>query len=459
MNILHYSLGLPPYRTGGLTKYSFDLMKEQVRNRDTVYLLFPGKISFLKGKTRVKYYKNESGVSAYELVNPLPVPLLDGISEPNKFMRSCNKEIFKNFLIKRHIQIIHIHTLMGLYKEFLEVCDELKIRKVYTTHDYFGICTKVNFIDNEGNICKERNLEKCLRCNKLGHSMKTIMILQSRTYRFLKNIGVISKLKLLVKKTAEKKSINSNSINKEIKITTEYKNNYKKLMEYYEDMFNYIDNFIFNSTVAKEVYNQYLKTNGQVISITHGDIRDNRKIKVYDHNRLKLTYLGPYKKYKGFCLLIDTMKELNKKYRSNVELNLYGDANTFEIEDNIKSYGRYSYNQLKDIFEKTDLLVVPSIWNETFGFIALEAVSYGVPVLITDKVGSKDIITNRTLKKGIVIRPFNKDLKTKIIEIINDRNILINLNKNILRDAFNMSMNTHSTKIKLLYNRMESTYK
>ena len=31
MKILHYSLGFPPYRSGGLTKFSMDLMREQIR--------------------------------------------------------------------------------------------------------------------------------------------------------------------------------------------------------------------------------------------------------------------------------------------------------------------------------------------------------------------------------------------------------------------------------------------
>lgn len=459
MNVLHYSLGLPPYRTGGLTKYSFDLMKEQVRNGEKVFLLFPGKISLLNKKARIKYYKDEAGISTYELVNPLPVPLLNGVCEPDKFMRGSNIDIFKDFLLQNNIQIVHVHTLMGVYREFLEACNELKIKIVYTTHDYFGICTKVNFIDNKGNVCEERNFDKCLRCNKFGYSMKTIMILQSPLYRFLKNKGIISKLKLLAKNKTKEESRESSPIHEEIKITKEYKNDYKSLIKYYESMFNYIDSFIFNSTIAKDVYNQYLKADGQVVSITHGDIKDDRKRKEYDHEKLKVTYLGPYKKYKGFDLLIDTMEELNKEYRSKIELNLYGDKNTFEIDDNIKSYGRYSYDQFTDIFKNTDLLVVPSIWNETFGFIALEAISYGVPVLMTDKVGSKDIIINGVLKKGIIIRPSKEELKEKLKEIINDRSILININNNILKDTFNISMHSHSIKIKSLYNSIGSTYK
>ncbi|MBN1060034.1 glycosyltransferase [Clostridium botulinum] len=452
MNILHYSLGLPPYRTGGLTKYSFDLMKEQAKNKDKVYLLFPGRISLLNKKTKIKYYKNEVDIYAYEIVNPLPVPLLNGICEPQEFMQSCDKKIFKSFLLKNHIQIVHIHTFMGLHKELLEATKELEIKIVYTTHDYFGICTKVNFIDNQGELCEERNLEKCLKCNKSGYSMKTIKILQSPMYRFLKNNGITPKLKMLVKKLKQNKDVVSNSINEEIEITTDYRNSYNKLMDYYKNMFNYIDSFLFNSNVAKNVYEKYIKCNGQVISITHGDIKDNRKIKDFNHDKLKLTYLGPDKKYKGFDLLIDTMKELNKEYKSKIDLNLYGDINQYDIDDNIKIHGRYSYYQLEQIFDNTDLVVVPSIWNETFGFIVLEALSYGVPVLVSDKVGSKDIIFSSKFKKGLIVKKDKSELRNKLIEIITNRQKLKYINENILDDVFKYSIYEHFKNIRLLYN-------
>jgi len=45
-----------------------------------------------------------------------------------------------------------------------------------------------------------------------------------------------------------------------------------------------------------------------------------------------------------------------------------------------------------------DVLAVPSSWMETFGMVVLEALSCGVPVIVTEKVGAKDII-NRAYKR------------------------------------------------------------
>ena len=65
-----------------------------------------------------------------------------------------------------------------------------------------------------------------------------------------------------------------------------------------------------------------------------------------------------------------------------------------EMSPYIKTYDRYGYSQLEEIFENTDVLAVPSVWYETFGYTALEALSYGVPVIMSDTVGAKDILAD-----------------------------------------------------------------
>lgn len=456
MKILHYSLGLPPYRSGGLTKYSCDLMEEQVRQGDNVFLLFPGVITGRNKNSNIKFYKEYKGIQVYELINPLPVPLLNGITTPKEFYRGTDKKIFKYFLEKNKIDIFHIHTFMGLYKELLDACKELNIKIVYTTHDYFGICTKVNFIDNKGKLCDNRKLERCIECNSCGYSLRSIQILQSALYRYIKNKGIILGIKKVLGNLKENRgnSIVAKNKTHQGKIIDE--NEYKELIKYYENMFKSIDKFIFNSTIARDIYNKYLNVNGIIIPITHKDIKDNRVKKYYNGENLRLTYLGPFKEYKGFNLLIDVMKELDKQGEKNIKLIAYGD--TAKIENpmnNVTIKGRYSYDDLKDIFKETDLLVVPSIWNETFGFITLEAVSYGVPVLITDKVGSKDLIVSGNYRNlGIVTSTLKDDIIKNIKELKNNKNIINELNTNILNNSFEFDLAYHCMKIKELYNSL-----
>lgn len=452
MKILHYSLGLPPYRSGGLTKYSHDLMEEQIKQGDIVYLLFPGCIGFINKTTKIKYYKKYKDIQVYEMINPLPVPLLNGIAEANEFCKEVDKNIFIDFLSKIEVDVVHIHTFMGLYKEFLEACKDMNIKVVYTTHDYFGICTSVNFINSEGNLCETRNIDKCIQCNSHAYSMNTIKILQSRLYRYSKNKGIISSLKKIInmlKKENEVESTVFQSLNCK-KINKDY---YIKLLIYYDSMYKLIDYFFFNSNLAKEIYSRYIETNGSIISITHSDIKDNRVIKKFDGNKLNLTYLGPYKDYKGFDLLINVMTELYDEGYTDITLNTYGDNKKINTcYKNININGRYSYRNLKEIFDHTDILIVPSIWNETFGFITLEALSYATPVLVTNKVGSKDLV--KKFDESMIVDSSLDGLKEKIINVFEDRDILNKINKKVIDDKFIYTINNHYFDIRDAYRKV-----
>ena len=82
-----------------------------------------------------------------------------------------------------------------------------------------------------------------------------------------------------------------------------------------------------------------------------------------------------------------------------------------EMSPYIKTHDRYSYSELEGIFENTDVLAVPSVWYETFGYTVLEALSYGVPVIMSDTVGAKDVLADGA---GIVIEDITAD-KLRIV--------------------------------------------
>ena len=100
-----------------------------------------------------------------------------------------------------------------------------------------------------------------------------------------------------------------------------------------------------------------------------------------------------------------------------------------EKSEYMKIHDRYNYNELKDIFNMTDILVVPSIWYETFGFTAAEALSYGVQVIVSENVGAKDVLDNQF---GIIINDFNESNLKKCIDSLTMQD-LADMNKNICR--------------------------
>ena len=165
MRILHYSLGMAPRRAGGLNRYATDLMLEQAKTHE-VALLYPSGFVLLSKKCKIERSKKENGINVYRLVNALPLSLLYGIRNPIDFIqRDISNKSFAKFYSEFHPEILHLHTLMGMPEDALKFFKERGVKIVYTTHDYFGICPKVNLINDKGKLCEGPSAERCSRCN------------------------------------------------------------------------------------------------------------------------------------------------------------------------------------------------------------------------------------------------------------------------------------------------------
>lgn len=420
MRILHYALGFPPYRTGGLTKYCTDLMLTQKEQGHQVALMWPGQIGFINKTLKIRKGKSWNDILSFEVINPLPVALDEGIADTEAYTKSVNAKPYVEFLKGFLPDIIHIHTLMGLHREFLDVAKDLGIRTVFTSHDYYGLCPKVTLFRNGKPCDDDHGCEDCVACNCSALSLKKITLVQSPLYRILKNTTIVKKLRQRHRQEFFEQETPVESISSDGGLTSAQ--DYKKLRNYYVGMLQKIDKIHFNSTVAEKVYLRYFEAkSSQVISITHRDIKDHRKIKDFNHEKLRLTYLGPAKPFKGFQFLLQVLDELWEQSVQNFELHIYTATGEVRPYITYRQEG-YPYSQLEEIFDNTDLLVAPSLCYETFGFTVLEALSYGVPVLASENVGAKDLLDDCFVYD---------DLKENIRKIIHDRTILVDENKRL----------------------------
>lgn len=421
MKILHYSLGFPPYRSGGLTKFCIDLIEQQVKKGNTVALMWPGRMNFINKKvsikkTKIKLLPNIE-VLSFEVINPLPIPYDEGIYDINAFIEESSIDIYFKLLKEFNPDIIHIHTLMGLHKDFLIKAKSLSIKVIFTAHDYYPICSRITMIKNN-ELCNDfKDCKRCYECNQTPLSSIKIKILQSLLYRKLKDFCIVKKLRRLHR--------NKSLDNSNITIVKHYKKQpFNNLRSYYFSMLELMDMIHYNSTLTKMIYESifYLPQNC-VINITHKDIENHKQIKKYD-NKLHIRYLGPYSNAKGFYILKDACDRL---YNEKVDFCL--DVH-FEInEEYINVNPHYSYSDLESIFENSDILVAPSIFNETFNYTILEALSFGCPVILSDRVGAKDIVEKSC---GIIIKDINS---AKLFEVLKDltKEKLFEMNQNIIK--------------------------
>lgn len=425
MKILHYSLGFPPYRSGGLTKFCVDLMGQQAREGHVVAMLWPGAIQSIDKSISIREHKDVlcrgEKTQSFEIINPLPVPLDEGIENIDAFTANIQGDAYGLFLEEFAPDVIHIHTLMGLHESFLQVAKKKEISLVFTTHDFFPICPKVTMFRN-GRVCSSRwGCEECKICNSTALSEKKIQILQSPIYRVLKGSPLVKKLRKKHRENYFLSDVNGTYLDLEKSADSAVE--YKKLRNYYYRLLKMMDIIHYNSSITKNIYEAFFDLpKGCIVNITHSDIGNHKKRKLFSEKNLRIRYLGPNGGAKGFYLLKDALDMLWEKQK-NFSLDIH--FQPVEVSPYMEYHDRYTYKELEEIFDDTDVLIAPSIWYETFGFTVLEALSYGVPVIISGTVGAKDILIEGA---GIIVNNITADklcdtiqrLTKKKLEYMND---------------------------------------
>lgn len=393
MRILHISLGLPPLRSGGLTRYCTELMEAQSASGHQVSLLFPGR--FKPGLTHIRK-DSWHGIPTYEVINPLPVALTYGIAEPAAFCTSCNApDAYSRILEELSPEVIHVHSFQGIHREFFEAAFKMGVPSVFTTHDYYPICPRCTLITSWGESCETGpTAEACAICNAhAGMTMRRSRVMQSSLYARIKG----SKLMRVVGPSAKRrmrKDYSSTSVNGELP-SPSFVAEFQQLLTYNRSYLPLLSLALANSSVAMDVYRQnFPDARFELFPITHSGLERNAYPPPTRSNDapLRIGYFGGEKEYKGYRTLLDAAGILDSD-GIHFEMLLYGDEyGSLPDSSHAISRGRIAPEEIPDALRALDLVVVPSKYQETFGFVVLEALCNRVPVICSDVVGAKDLV-------------------------------------------------------------------
>ena len=188
-----------------------------------------------------------------------------------------------------------------------------------------------------------------------------------------------------------------------------------------------LDNFYARSPIL-EVINQ--STNKPNIDLS-------KKDKV-------ITFVGKLNSAKGYDLFGGAVLKILNKHK-NWSAKVIGDEPREKLifkHKNLNILGFQEHNKVLKILEKTSIAVACSRWEEPFGRTSLEAASRGCAVIISDRGGLKETITDAIiLKKLDVESVFNS-----IDDLILNKKKLDNLKKKSYED-FYLTNNYASKKI------------
>ena len=172
--------------------------------------------------------------------------------------------------------------------------------------------------------------------------------------------------------------------------------------------------------------------------------------------------LAVYEERKGFKFIIKVIKIITKKI-NNIKLFIYGDGSEIEknkilnlikkekLEKNIFLY-KFTNNNNK-IYKKADLVVIPSQYDEPFGYVAIESFYYKKPVIACKTGGLNEVIIDNS--SGFLVNKNNpKKFAIKIINVLTNINLKKKLVKNgsIRLRRFFTAQNMSQKYLKLIIN-------
>lgn len=456
MKILHYLFGLPPVRKGGVPVYALDLMEGQVKLGMQVEMLIPGPILISSNRVEIKSRKNWKDIPCNRIINPLYIPNAYGINEPDQFMKKVSVDSYLNWFNEAEINIIHVHSLLGIHLEFFKAAEQMKIPIIYTTHDFFGLCPKIDML-KDNMTCDEKDWQQCMTCCSNAYSLRRLWLEQTDLY------GVYCKhpflmeavhwkglagLKDFIRKSGRKHNTSVSDI-QEVKEKGEKSEGYIELMKYYRKMFEMIDCYLYNSNQTREIFLEKLGYKyGKILPVMNKGIYDRRKRRSFGKT-LRLGYLGSQFEFKGYHFLLGELNRLSDSGRRDFYLNTYIVGEHEEMAY-VKNHKPFSREQQEEVFDDMDLLIVPSICRETFGMVVLEAFSVGIPVLVSENVGAKMLIENNSGCGKIFSFQKNHFLDT-LIGIYDDRKELDLMNQSILKSNLNLDYMEHVNEVLNVY--------
>jgi len=154
-------------------------------------------------------------------------------------------------------------------------------------------------------------------------------------------------------------------------------------------------------------------------------------------NRDVILFVGRKCPYKGPQVLVDALPEICKENPESLALLVGPDyffgsnsrsysafleerARELGVKDNVVIKGFVSEQALRDYYNAADIVVCPSIWQEPFGKVVIEAYACEKPVVATKVGGLPEIVKDGA--SGILIPPNNPEaLANAVCNLLKDK--------------------------------------
>lgn len=295
----------------------------------------------------------------------------DSLSNPNRLQGIINnlynlkaKKMFIKVLSNydNNDTIIWIHGWTKvLSSSFLNFCYKNNFKTILTAHDYFTICPNGGLFNFKKNcICCKKNFS-CFICN-----------CDSRNYLF----KIFRNIRFFIQNNIVK---------------------FNKKINYLVTISNFSENILKNYFKSSKIFRIY---NPILIN------EKSEKINVIENDFF--IFVGRIEIEKGIDVVCKTFS-LNKK-----NIYIIGDGkdyfkikNKYQDFKNIIFKGWQNHDNVLNYMKKSKILIFPSLWYEAAPLTILEALSQGLPCMVSKFCAAIDFVDDRT---GWIFDPYSNEI-------------------------------------------------
>ncbi len=394
-----------------------------------------------------------NNVSLFALANS-PLHPEDSIYAPGQDSRQPALEsLLRTCLLRFRPDILHVQSLQGFPGAILTIARELGIRTVVMLHDFWALCPRLGLMRLHGEACEGPNggLNCVQFCVRPRPWRQRLYLLGSRLPEGRFRNAFLAARKIYFRYFEQQKSpwtpTQSSAPTADGHLLAQHAARSAFLIRALggADQLLAVSEFVKSVFVRHGIPEAKIRTLPPTLAVS-------RQVTWKPHHanggRIRFGFLGRASPMKGTHVLAEASRGIP---HDRAEVLVFGLADPEErqyLEElagggRLEFRGAYARHELAGILDAVDVVVVPSIVQETVGLVTLEAHAAGVPV-IASRVGAIPEYV-RDGENGFLFTPGDaRDLREKMLRLVENPSLIATLSE---RTRPPMSLDEHVDRL------------
>jgi glycosyltransferase involved in cell wall biosynthesis len=427
VKIVHVIHTFPPFSRAGSENYVDVLAREQAQRHEVAIF------------HRVEQTDRPEYELSDDLQGGLPVTRVNRTFRDvgdfaDTYRSDAVAAAFGSFLDRLEPDVVHFHHVTCLSTTCVHEAHRRGIPVVFTLHDFWLLCPRGQLLRRDLSLCESHTDADCVRC--MAHQLR-VRGGHPRVDALWRRAEWIAQLPLPA-------SVSRRLVGRAFAREEDAARQIQERTAHVRETCSLVDAFVAPSRFLKDRYVDFGIPPERVTVSDYGFDLDRagamKRTERRPGERLRFAYLGTWIPSKGVHILVEAFRHIEPE---RARLEIHGYAPAYDgVEDyegelrrlaagatHIDFVGSYEPEDLNAILARADVLVVPSIWYENSPLTIHEAFLAGVPVIVSDLGGMRELVQDGG---GARFEPRNAlALRAALEKVIDDPEHLADLRRSL----------------------------